>query len=621
MNYIKKLIFLLILLLLFLVGCTNEYGSIKIKNEDELSLEVGDIRFLEYVLIGDVGTVFWTSSDECVSVDQNGRAVANSVGKSIISISDGKYYDSITITVYEAKYQEKIKLNVSSTKITIPETLSLSCSYYVNNTLIEENVECDYEIIKGEELCLISNNTLIPKEKGKVIIKARYKGLSSETVSIEIFSKDKIEEVTLKLSKNNLIVGEKVELIVDVYPLLEYDSLTYEIIEGDSVDIYKNTLEAITAGTSKIQAIVDGVSSNVITVNVEDDFVNPDFIIISSSKDRLLIGESAILSFLAYPDNSCQNIIFVVIEGNATIQNNIVTALNENPIVIIGYINNIKSNEIIINENTITKDPYENVTSQEFYNSYTKATSYLDSYYRTQHGFMSGDISLQDQEPTISIRPKENNMFVKNSSMIYSSDKNTYYISDSTGKIVNQVFRGGAYVTLEEVSAYIFAFNDVPANYIEKKSGNPTKSIWGEYLRLNHSYFSGDTDRYPYEPILPNINGCGGNLYYYELDLGTTGTDCDPNYDITIYNNGKKITRGAARIVYSRYDENFEEIEDINEKHLFYTYNHYNDFQEYLNYEGGWGEMFGNITGGGLLSSRSDYNPTNYIPIVLKEFN
>ena len=95
-------------------------------------------------------------------------------------------------------------------------------------------------------------------------------------------------------------------------------------------------------------------------------------------------------------------------------------------------------------------------------------------------------------------------------------------------------------MTLEEVSAYIFAYNDVPANYIEKKSGKPTNSIWGEYLRVNHSYFSGDIYKYPYEPILPNINGCGGNLYYYELDLGTTGTDCDPNYEVTIYNDGKK---------------------------------------------------------------------------------
>ena len=52
-------------------------------------------------------------------------------------------------------------------------------------------------------------------------------------------------------------------------------------------------------------------------------------------------------------------------------------------------------------------------------------------------------------------------------------------------------------------------------------------------------------------------------------------------------------------------------------KCLQYTYNHYNDFQEYLNYYGGWGEMFGNITGGGQISSKYDYNPTPYVEVVL----
>ena len=57
-------------------------------------------------------------------------------------------------------------------------------------------------------------------------------------------------------------------------------------------------------------------------------------------------------------------------------------------------------------------------------------------------------------------------------------------------------------------------------------------------------------------------------------------------------------------------------IDDIDAKYVFYTYNHYNDFQEYLNYKGGWGEMFGNITGGGTLSSNSNYNPTPYVPVA-----
>lgn len=262
-------------------------------------------------------------------------------------------------------------------------------------------------------------------------------------------------------------------------------------------------------------------------------------------------------------------------------------------------------------------DPFTGVSKTEFYADYKPAQTYEEAIFRSKHNLMSGSIADQDQAPTLAKnQPMQDGKYIRNTHAYYSNDLNTYYVVDENGDIVNQVFKGGAYVTLEEVAAYIFAFNEIPANYTSKKSGSPSSDPWGKYLRLNHSKFSGDTSRYPYEPVLPNISGCGGNFQYYELDMGTTGTDCDPSYDIVDYNNGSKITRGAARIVYSNSTTSGKALTDINEKYLFYTYNHYNDFQEYLNYQGGWGEMFGNITGGGTLSSKYDYNPTVYEEVV-----
>lgn len=265
-------------------------------------------------------------------------------------------------------------------------------------------------------------------------------------------------------------------------------------------------------------------------------------------------------------------------------------------------------------------DPYLTVSKSEFYADYSPATDYWDSYFRSQHGLMSGSIDKQDQDPTISDnRPMESGMYLKNTSQLYSYDGHAYTVLDSNGNIAFTVYEGGGYVTLEEVAAYVFAFGDIPANYTSAKKGSPSSSPWGEYLRLNHSAFSGSTSKYPYEPELPFISGCGGPLYYYEIDIGTTGTDCDPSYVAYHYNDGSRITRGAARIVYSRYDANHNEIIDIDEKYVFYTNNHYNDFREYLNYEGGWGEIFGNITGGGSISSKSNYNPTPYVAVLNRD--
>ena len=267
----------------------------------------------------------------------------------------------------------------------------------------------------------------------------------------------------------------------------------------------------------------------------------------------------------------------------------------------------------------VTSDPYVNVDVEAFYANYTPAISYMDAYYRTQHNLMSGVIADQDQAPTISsYQPEADGKLVRNTSYIYSADGNTYYVVDAYGNIVNEIYRGAAYIMLEEVAAHMFAFGELPANHSSSKNTKPYSSVWGEFLRVNHSNFSGSTTKYPYEPVLPDISGCGGSLYYYEMDIGTTGTDCDPKYTAEPYNDGYTITRGAARIVYTRMDLDRDGTIEINETYLFYTYNHYNDFQEYLNYEGGWGEMFGNITGGGTISSKYDYNPTAYVEVAFR---
>ena len=268
-------------------------------------------------------------------------------------------------------------------------------------------------------------------------------------------------------------------------------------------------------------------------------------------------------------------------------------------------------------DNTDYEALYENMSAEEFYADYEPAKSFKDAYWRSKYGFMSGSLTVPDQAPTLAQnRPMQDGKYIRNSVASFIGE-NIYLLVDAYGEVVMEIYRGGAYIALEEVAAYVYAFGDIPANYTSKKNGSPSNSIWGEYLRLNNTRFSGDTQRYPYEPELPDISGCGGDLTYYEIDIGTTGTDCDPQYPAVLYNNGSYITRGAARIVYARYDRNGDAIIDPNERYLFYTYNHYNDFQEYLNYYGGWGEMFGNITGGGTISSKYDYNPTPYVEVVL----
>lgn len=265
----------------------------------------------------------------------------------------------------------------------------------------------------------------------------------------------------------------------------------------------------------------------------------------------------------------------------------------------------------------LLSDPYIGMSAEEFYADYTPAASFQDARYRSKHGFLSGSLEVPGQElQRGEDQPMHGDAYIRSTDQHYEDDGNTYVVTDGQGNEVMRIYKGGGYITLEEVAAYMYAFGGskecLPANYISKKSGKPATSIWGQYLRLNHSYFKNDPRKYPYEPTLP---GNDAGLRYYEMDIGTTGT-VTPGYAPKMYNNGSTITRGAARLVYTREDVNGNGIYEENEVYVFYTHNHYNDFTEYLNYYGGWGETFGNITGGGVFDSDTACNPTPYPPTV-----
>ena len=274
-------------------------------------------------------------------------------------------------------------------------------------------------------------------------------------------------------------------------------------------------------------------------------------------------------------------------------------------------------------------DMYANVSKTSFYNSYEVARTYDEAYYRTQHNFMSGDISDQYYTPT------EGKIVIDDCAVRITT---AIYVLSTTGDYIAYVpntpftedyiiYYGAAYTSLNEVAAYLLAFGEVPVNSNYNKDSGRTKAIstWGKYGRVNNMHFSGDTSKYPYEPYLPYVD----TRYYIETDFGTTGgySNINPitgtSYTQTVYNNGSSISRGAARFVFVG-DYNITSIDD---RYVFYTYNHYNDFQEYLNYHNGWGYRFGNESAGNYYCGGDDdyyatatSEPTQYVDIILKSY-
>ena len=48
-------------------------------------------------------------------------------------------------------------------------------------------------------------------------------------------------------------------------------------------------------------------------------------------------------------------------------------------------------------------DPYQNISKEEFYEDYEAASSYTDAYWRTKHGFMSGQLEMPTHDPNIAL--------------------------------------------------------------------------------------------------------------------------------------------------------------------------------------------------------------------------
>lgn len=631
---------------------TSEESTIEILDENPLVMEIGEVRNLSYRANNVEGEIDFISSNPTVAnVDDRGKITANSVGSSNITVYGDDASDSIEVVVEDNSISiESWGIYSSTYELYVGETATIHG--YIDDLqykYLEDDIVI--EMISSGEIATLEGNVLTAKSIGEVVIVGKLLNFISNPILINVKESDVPpvppdppigEDVTISLSVDKTMVGllETFTFTIDVDPVKYYSKTQIYVVSGyeevwanSQTEFYFVGIQGVDGGTSTFAAKCKddkGVEhiSNEVTVSWGRGGDIPNSVTLTPEYEIFAVGETITLDIETKPANASKQLLLECLNDDNAFEftfNN-VTALKSGTFELQGDILGVKSNivEVIV----VDEDPYADIDVDEFYDNYVPAESSIDAYLRTKHHLMSGDITPQDQEPTVAIsQPKEGSSLIHNSSKLYSDDGDTYYVLDSTGEISKEIYKVGAYVSLEDVAAYVYAFGDVPINY-DLDADSPRDSVWGEYLRWNHKHFSGDTDVYPYEPVLPRIYGCDGDLVYYEIDIGTTGTDCDPDYPNRIYNDGYTITRGAARIVYSRYyaDDtpstmlDNEPITNLDDRYVFYTYNHYNDFQEYLNYENGWGKIFGNYTAGNGPNEYVPSNPpTEYIQTVRRD--
>lgn len=267
---------------------------------------------------------------------------------------------------------------------------------------------------------------------------------------------------------------------------------------------------------------------------------------------------------------------------------------------------------------TITSTAF---TNDDYWTNLGYAKNIEQARQNTENGIISGFNQFADYQIEF------------NKEVIYDFDYTAYRVADMVygdngesfrinylkeGMSGPVIYKDCAYTYIEDIAAYIVAFNDVPPN-MQYYKNNSRQAIedWGIYGRVNYAFYNNDNDkRYFYETELPThryLFNPTKNTYdyyyaYYESDYGASVANDEPyqhtsGYTIKPYNDGEFITRGALRFVYTKYltkaehdDKNTATITNPYDRNVFYTSTHYNDFQQYLNYYGGWSIRFGNTT-------------------------
>lgn len=301
-------------------------------------------------------------------------------------------------------------------------------------------------------------------------------------------------------------------------------------------------------------------------------------------------------------------------------------------------------------------NPYSDIDTDEeketFYATYTPAHSAIDAKYRSEMGLLSGnntdskylpkDNAKKDTSKINSLRSKTLNYIVN--SETNNKDAYIFYNLDGT---FTPIYYEGAYWTMNETAAYLFGFGKCPINQdydkYEAKELESSKTWW-KYGRVNRGFYDGPVkEKYAYESFFVGMEN--KDIYYTETDFGNSTyyneTVYDEQYKPMPYikkdNEGKYNIftstpgdRGVLRFVFTSVFENVlpraykashaSEISNENYKNVYYnrvyyTFNHYNDWHEFLNYEDGWGQAFGNIIRGNSYNEMDKVTDKNYAPI------
>lgn len=320
-----------------------------------MTLEVGGTSTITVKPVPDTATLpTWTAipSNTVVSISDNKTVTANSVGKSVITVTAGTYSNTIQVEVIQKV--NVITVTPSNRTLTVGDTLTFTAAVSPENA--NQSVEWSCSPATAATLTASGKQATVKFESAQdqVTITAKATDGSNVTGSATVKVLPKVESVSLDKSELKMTVGSTDSLKATVLPEKATQQLKYESSKTSVATVNDNgVVTAVAAGTTVITATsTDGTNKSAsCTVTVgEVSNVPVTGVKVSPPEVTLDVGGSQQLKWTVEPSNATnKKLIFKSSDDSvATVSNT-------------GYITAVKNGNAVI---TVTSD--DNNTIYDF---------------------------------------------------------------------------------------------------------------------------------------------------------------------------------------------------------------------------------------------------------------
>lgn len=320
-----------------------------------MTLEVGGTSTITVKPVPDTATLpTWTAipSNTVVSISDNKTVTANSVGKSVITVTAGTYSKKIQVEVIQKV--NVITVTPSNRTLTVGDTLTFTAAVSPENA--NQSVEWSCSPATAATLTASGKQATVKFESAQdqVTITAKATDGSNVTGSATVKVLPKVESVSLDKSELKMTVGSTDSLKATVLPEKATQQLKYESSKTSVATVNDNgVVTAVAAGTTVITATsTDGTNKSAsCTVTVgEVSNVPVTGVKVSPPEVTLDVGGSQQLKWTVEPSNATnKKLIFKSSDDSvATVSNT-------------GYITAVKNGNAVI---TVTSD--DNNTIYDF---------------------------------------------------------------------------------------------------------------------------------------------------------------------------------------------------------------------------------------------------------------